>query len=108
MVSQEEIKEISHSDPETIAASITALVKKMEELEARIHELEAINKELERQRGQNSQNSSLPPSRDMFRKPANHRKSGGKMGGPKGHKGHTLSLVGNPDEIIMHRCTDLP
>src|SRR5690606_14669043 len=61
--------------------------------------------ELERQLGQNSNNSSKPPSSDGFRKPTNLRTPGGKKGAPKGHKGNTLQFVEQPDEIIVHTPT---
>ena len=115
----EGIKRISHSDPETIEtfitsliASFTAKVERLEarivELEARNHELETKNKELERRLNQNSQNSNWPPSRDVKRPPVNHRKKGGKKGGPTGHPGHTLFYREQPDEIVIHPLTTCP
>jgi transposase len=62
--------------------------------------------ELRRQLGQNSQNSSRPPSTDSpFDKPAPkslRRKSGRKPGGQDGHPGATLSRVAAPDETVRH------
>ena len=53
--------------------------------------------ELKRQVGQNSRNSSKPPSSDSpFTKPAAkslRRRSGRKPGGQPGHPGSTLALV---------------
>ncbi|MCL6459857.1 MAG: IS66 family transposase [Gorillibacterium sp.] len=95
MVSKEEIKRISHSDPETIEVFITSLVTKLEQMETKI-------KELERKLGQNSQNSNWPPSRDIKRKPMNNRTSGGKKGAPLGHPGHTLPFSPTPDQIITY------
>jgi transposase len=51
---------------------------------------------------QNSQNSSKPPSTDVFcsekPKPKSSRTiSGKKAGGQKGHPGKTLEMVENPD-----------
>jgi transposase len=69
--------------------------RRIEQLEQRVHELE-------RQLGQNSNNSSKPPSSDGLRKPTNLRTSGGKKGAPNGHKGHTLQFAENPDEIVTH------
>ena len=48
--------------------------------------------------GLNSKNSSIPPSSDPNRK-KNPRGKGKSVGGQKGHKGTTLELVDNPDEI---------
>src|SRR5215813_13850002 len=68
--------------------------------------------ELNRQLGQNSRNSSKPPSSDSpFIKPAPRslrRKSGRKPGGQPGHPGSTLALVDNPNERKRHEpgpCT---
>src|SRR4051794_4172527 len=68
--------------------------------------------ELKRQVGQNSRNSSKPPSSDSpFTKPAPkslRRRSGRKPGGQPGHPGSTLALVDNPNERRRHEpgsCT---
>ena len=67
--------------------------------------------ELKRQAGQNSRNSSKPPSSDSpFTKPAPkslRRRSGRKPGGQPGHPGSTLALVDDPNERRRHepgRC----
>ena len=67
--------------------------------------------ELKRQVGQNSRNSSKPPSSDSpFTKPAPkslRRRSGRRPGGQPGHPGSTLALVDNPNERKRHepgRC----
>ncbi len=66
--------------------------------------------ELRRQLGQNSRNSSRPPSSDSpFVKPAPRslrRKSGRKPGGQQGHPGSTLALVSDPNERL--RCEPGP
>jgi transposase len=61
--------------------------------------------------GQNSRNSSKPPSSDSpFTKPvlkSLRRRSGRKPGGQPGHPGSTLALVDNPNERKRHepgRC----
>jgi transposase len=76
------------------------------ELRAGLEQLRAEVAELKRQLGQNSQNSSKPPSTDSpFAKPAPkslRRKSGRKPGGQPGHPGSTLALVDDPDETLHH------
>lgn len=70
-----------------------------------IEELRAEVAELKRRLGQNSSNSSLPPSSDGPVKPAPKSlrgKSGKKSGGQDGHLGRTLSQVDSPDETIVH------
>ncbi|MDO3411464.1 DUF6444 domain-containing protein, partial [Saccharibacillus sp. CPCC 101409] len=73
---------------------VKAQAQTIQKLEKRVHELE-------RQLGQNSQNSSKPPSSDGFRKPTNSRIAGGKKGAPHGHDGHTLRFADCPDEIVL-------
>jgi transposase len=82
---------------------LAALVVRQAE---RIEQLEAEVAELKRQLGQNSRNSSKPPSSDSpFVKPAPkslRRKSGRRPGGQPGHPGSTLTLVADPDERVRH------
>src|SRR5438874_2620737 len=78
----------------------------VERLAARLDVLEAENAELKRQLGQNSRNSSKPPSSDSpFVKPAPkslRRKSGRKPGGQIGHPGSTLAQVADSNERLRH------
>ncbi|WP_189021127.1 DUF6444 domain-containing protein, partial [Paenibacillus marchantiophytorum] len=98
---EEQVLQISKGDPE-IAAFITSLLTHIEQLNQRIQELE-------RQLGQNSQNSSKPPSSDGFRKPPkNSRQSGGKKGAPLGHKGHTLRMTDQPDHVVIQQLVACP
>ena len=74
-----------------LAAQVTALQLKVSELEAGL----AIN----------SRNSSKPPSSDGLNKPKpkSLRKRGERpTGGQKGHKGHPLEKVAQPDRIVRH------
>lgn len=76
--------------------TVAELVNENTALKARIHELE---------HPKNSNNSSVPPSKDENRAKKNQslrKKSGKKTGGQFGHKGHTLNMVENPDKIIDH------
>jgi len=71
---------------------------KIEKLEKRVHELE-------RQLGQNSNNSSKPPSSDGYQKPnpkSLRGQSGKKSGGQPGHKAHWLKVNDHPDHVITH------
>ncbi|MEI6051965.1 MAG: transposase, partial [Opitutaceae bacterium] len=52
-----------------------------------------------------SRNSSKPPSKDGFNKPAaksSRKPTGRKPGGQKGHPGARLALSENPDRVITH------
>ena len=67
---------------------IAELTQLVETLSATIFELQETIRELRRQLGQNSQNSSKPPSSDGYNKPSpksQRTKSGKKPGGQKGH-----------------------
>ena len=58
-----------------------------------------------------SNNSSIPPSKDENRPPRTsslREKSGRKVGGQPGHEGKTLEITENPDEIIEHRACFCP
>jgi transposase len=77
-----------------------------------VEALQAEVAELKRQWGQNSRNSSKPPSSDSpFTKPVPkslRRKSGRKPGGQPGYPGATLALVDNPTRRQRHEpglCT---
>lgn len=97
----EKLKVISKGDPE-IYAVLMYLYEQNIQLQAEV-------RELKRQLGQNSNNSSKPPSSDGFkRKTNNAREKGGKPGAPKGHPGHTLEAVAHPDTVIEHRLMNCP
>ena len=58
-----------------------------------------------------SNNSSLPPSKDENRPPRTsslREKSNRKVGGQPGHEGKTLEMTDTPDEIIEHHACFCP
>lgn len=66
--------------------------------------------EFERRLGQNSSNSSRPPSSDppqALKRPARER-SGRKPGGQPGHDGQHRQMVSDPDQTLVHppECCD--
>lgn len=72
------------------------LINKISELQARISELE---------HPKNSNNSSIPPSKDENRIKRNQslrEKSDRNPGGQKGHKGSMLKMTEHPDEVINY------
>lgn len=87
-----------------LTMQITVLQEQVEEQSVQIVALQEQVKALEAQLHQNSRNSNKPPSCDTFFRPKSQRpKSDKPSGGQKGHPGHTLKMVDNPDHIIPHR-----
>ena len=82
---------------DAVAALIAAQAARIDELVARVQELE-------REAGRDSRNSSLPPSRDSpaarKRRPA--KKSGRSQGGQEGHPGRHRPMVADPDRLVEH------
>jgi len=102
MLTREEILEIYEAGPEAVIPVIQRLESIIEKQDSQIAELEERVRVLESRLNQNSQNSSKPPSTDVFcnkkPKPKGIRKSScKKAGGQKGHSGKTLEMVENPD-----------
>ena len=78
-------------------------------LRRQIAALEAEVAELRRQLGQDSSNSSKPPSSDGLKKKPRiagslRGRSGKASGGQKGHKGDTLRQVADPDFVVQHEA----
>ena len=96
MFTHEQLLDIAKTNPEALVDIILALQEQVQILTQRITQLEQqINK--------NSRNSSKPPSSDGLKKPkpkSLRKRSGKKRGGQKGHKGHHLEKVEEPDYII--------
>ncbi len=81
---------------ERLERQIEALLAKIEAQAARIAALEAENAELRRRLGENSSNSSKPPSSDAPKQRASRpdsTPSGKKRGGQPGHNGSKRALV---------------
>jgi transposase len=94
------------ADPESIVDLILDLMDTVEQLTARVEQLED-------QLKKNSGNSSKPPSTDKAfgaksKNRSLRRKSGKKSGGQGGHKGCTLERVDEPDETLTHRLQVCP
>jgi transposase len=93
-ITREDALKIYDAGREATADFIMMLVMEIRDLKDQV-------KKLQDQVNQNSRNSNKPPSSDGLRKPpVNLRKSGGKKGAPKGHRGHTLHPTEHPDHII--------
>jgi transposase len=98
-------------------SNIASLTKKIDDLVKLVNELykeikglrkenEKLKKELAKyEHPKNSNNSSLPPSKDENRPRKSRslrKKTGRKPGGQKGHEGTTLEMTADPDQTIEH------
>ncbi len=96
---------MAKSTYDELAALVAAQALKIQELEATITELRAEVTELNRRLGQNSRNSSLPPSTDKLeRSPARREqcKAGRKPGKQPSGQGFALRRTDTPDVVIDH------
>ena len=93
---------------ELLREMVINLTKQNSELQAQIVVLtERIDELLEQldKKNKNSRNSSKPPSSEGYSKPAPKslkQPSGKKAGGQKGHKGSSMKLLREPDEVKEH------
>lgn len=88
---------------------VVKLLTRIETLEEENAALKAENAELRLRLKQNSGNSHKPPSADgLHKKPAFNQSKGKKTGAQIGHKGKTLSMVSNPDQVIVHHAAFCP
>ena len=79
-------------------------------LKRQIAALQAEVADLRRQLGQDSSNSSKPPSSDGLKKKPRiagslRGRSGKASGGQKGHPGGTLRQVADPDHVVRHEAS---
>ena len=103
---REDILKVYEAGPEVVIKLVTTLTATISEQSEQITALQERVKALEDQLNKNSRNSSKPPSTDGFIKPKSQRqKSGMPVGGQKGHTGHTLKMVDNPDHTIIYRVS---
>ena len=95
---EQEIRAIYRQGEDAVVELVQGLVAQIEALRA---EVQALRDQVSK----NSRNSSKPPSSDGLQKPrtSSLRKQGAKKnGGQKGHPGHTLTAVENPDHTVLH------
>jgi transposase len=91
-----------------LEAQVAARDARIAVLESQMAELRAVVAELQLRLGQNSRNSSKPPSSDGYRKPpvkknrSLRKRSGRKPGGQNGHEGSHLQRVAVPDGEVLH------
>jgi len=102
-LTREEARQIYRLGEEAVIDLLARSSEEIEFLHFRINQLE-------NQLAKYSQNSHKPPSTDGFKKVKRTRslrkKSGRKPGGQKGHKGHHLKRVEQPDHIEYCQAPD--
>ncbi len=85
---------------------------KIDQLTQQVAEQAAEIQLLEDQLAKNSRNSSKPPSSDGLKKVPRTRslrpKAQRPNGGQKGHQGHTLRMVDEPDYTVVHTANTCP
>jgi len=100
---REDILSVYVAGPEAVIKLINSLTATIAKLEEQVIELKERVKTLEDRLNKNSHNSSKPPSTDNFvRVKSQRQKSGKPVGGQKGHPGHTLKMVDNPEHTVIH------
>ena len=90
---------------ETLKGTVAELRQALDAQNATVAGLQETIRELQRQLGRNSRNSSQPPSKDGFDKPkpqSRRRRSGLKPGGQPGHAGAHMAVPHGPDEVQRH------
>ena len=95
---RQEFRNVYDSGFEATFALVENLSHQIDALSARLHQLED-------RLAKNSRNSSKPPSSDDPAKPkpkSLRARSGRKPGGQEGHPGRTLSLVEDPQHVVLH------
>ncbi len=112
MMPREDIVAIYEQGPNAVVELVELLFAQLadqqEQLRSQqemIASLTARLDELEDRLAKNSRNSSKPPSSDGIDKPkpkSLRGNSGKKPGGQKGHPGRTLSLVEDPEHVVVH------
>ncbi|MGI8752853.1 MAG: IS66 family transposase, partial [Acidimicrobiales bacterium] len=98
------------ADNATLAAENARLAAENSDLRSLVARLEARIAELEHRQGQNSGNSSLPPSRDdaearaaqAAKRQSRRTKTGRRQGKQPGDPGAHLGRVADPDRVLRH------
>jgi len=98
--------ELELLDRETLIDMMLTLQQQVQQLQQGLAEQAVVIQSLRDQLAKDSHNSGKPPSSDGLKKPARpqnlRQKKGRRPGGQKGHSGHTLKLVENPQHIRVH------
>jgi transposase len=103
-LTREEIAAIYAGGVAAVSGVIEALQAVASTQQEQIAVLSARVKELEDQVKTTSRTSSKPPSSDGYTRPPRslRQRSGKPVGGQPGHEGSALSLVAEPDRVVIH------
>jgi len=99
-ISREEIREVYRQGEGAVIALVEGLLKRLEQLEVRVEELEG-------KASKTSRHSSKPPSGDGFgkRTKSSRSKSEKTSGGQPEHPGHTLEWSVEVAQVVEHPVT---
>lgn len=93
-----------------VQALVELVSKQQQQIEAQQQQIEKLKDELSKLKNRSSQNSSVPPSQDLLKKPS--RKEAGKLGkkrGPKyDHPGRTRNGFGQANQTIRWSLETCP
>lgn len=102
---------------EWIVKQLQMLKEKQSQIESQQRQIEALEKEkeqlkdsLDKLKNRDSQNSSIPPSQDLLKKPSDKskRKKGQKRGPKYNHPGKTRNGFGTPDLVVPLELENCP
>ncbi|MDO8970620.1 MAG: IS66 family transposase [Saprospiraceae bacterium] len=102
MEKQPDLSTLTEQEKDTLIITLLGVI---DALRLQVEQLRGELEHVKAQLGKNSQNSSKPPSSDGLSKPAPkslRKASGQKSGGQKGHKGHFLEAIAEPDAVEHH------
>ncbi len=106
-----EHNQLAELDKEALLSIVLTLQQQVQQLQQTVAEQATVIQSLRDQLAKNSRNSGQPPSSDGLKKPRTRslrKKSGRRSGGQKGHKGHTLEMVEQPEHIRVHKVSACP
>ena len=113
MISQLDLdrSQLEQLDKETLISIILTLQQQVHELQRTVAVQTAEIQKLRDQLAKNSHNSGKPPGSDGLKKPRVQnlrRKTERRSGGQKGHPGHTLEMVEQPDHVQVYQISECP
>jgi transposase len=98
-------------EKESLITIVLTLQQQMQQLQQTVADQVTVIESLQDQLAKNSRNSGKPPSSDGLKKLRTQnlrQKKGRRPGGQKGHQGHTLKMVEEPDHTQVHSVSSCP